>query len=86
MHSKEGIKWLARMLGWRGRGDPKMITFGKKKGFSRYTAFILSSDKTGYYQTTLEECSCPDYEYRRRGTGERCKHQEMLAKFLGVRT
>lgn len=79
-HAIGGILWFARVLGWKGRDKPKMIAFSPKKGFSKHTAFILSAKGDGYYQTTLDKCSCPDHEFRHH----ECKHQKMLAKYLGT--
>jgi predicted nucleic acid-binding Zn finger protein len=31
------------------------------------------------YEVTLFDCSCPDFRYRCRGTGVRCKHMLALA-------
>lgn len=44
------------------------------------TITSFTSDKK--YETTLEHCSCPDYQYRRRQAGQACKHMQVLAQEL----
>ena len=34
------------------------------------------------YFTTVDGCSCPDFQYRRMRTGQDCKHQKSLRQAL----
>jgi SWIM zinc finger len=38
----------------------------------------------GTYETTTEDCSCPDWEFRGSHCGVPCKHQHALRKGLGT--
>jgi hypothetical protein len=84
VHSKSGVVYLARLAGWNGGDDhlPSVCIFDEEMGFSETTAFIKTSDGRGYYKTSMSECSCPDYRYRRGARGELCKHQKVLAERL----
>lgn len=31
-----------------------------------------------HYETTLEHCTCPDYQYRQSKIGGHCKHQQAI--------
>jgi len=82
LHSAEGVAYLARLSGWEGDKLPKICVFCEDQGFSETTAFVRSRNGRGYYQVTLNECSCPDWRYRKAGTGQLCKHQKALAAAL----
>jgi len=78
VHSAGGVAFLAKMAVSQ---LPKVVVFGEPY-FSEPTAFMKTSDMRGYYMVTLSECSCPDYKYRKAGTGQLCKHQKELARRL----
>lgn len=76
VHSPTGVAFLA---GVEVSDLPEMAIFTEH--FSEVTAFVHTS-KEGYYMTTLNECSCPDWRFRKAGTGQLCKHQKRLAAAL----
>lgn len=78
VHSAEGVAFLAKMAVTQ---LPKVVVFGEPY-FSEPTAFMKASDSRGYYMVSMSECSCPDYKYRKAGTGQLCKHQKELARRL----
>lgn len=82
VHAPEGVLYLAKVAaGFKGDHLPGVVIFGEEY-FSETTAFIKTSDGRGYYKTSMSECSCPDYRYRRGARGELCKHQKVLAERL----
>lgn len=83
VNAQEGVLYLAKVAaGFKGDHLPGVVIFGEEMGFSETTAFIKSSDGRGYYKTSMSECSCPDYRYRRGARGELCKHQKILSERL----
>jgi hypothetical protein len=78
VHAPEGVAFLAKMPVSQ---LPNVVCFGEPY-FSEPTAFMKTSDKRRYYMTTMSECSCPDFRFRKAGTGELCKHQKELARRL----
>ncbi len=82
VHHPNGVVYLARLAGLEGDHLPRICIFGEEMGFSEVTAFVKTSDERGHYQTTLNECSCLDWQYRRAGTGQMCKHQKALCEAL----
>jgi len=78
VHSAEGVAFLAKMAVTQ---LPKVVCFGEPY-FSEPTAFMKTSDSRGYYMVSMSECSCPDFRFRKAGTGQLCKHQKELARRL----
>ncbi|MDD3564043.1 MAG: SWIM zinc finger domain-containing protein [Methanothrix sp.] len=85
VHAPEGVEYLARHAGWKGSQLPKFVGFGEELGFTEPIAFIKTSNRRGYYQTTLSKCSCPDFRFRKGPTGQLCRHQKALAVVLHKR-
>lgn len=82
LHSKEGVEYLAKSDGWIGGNLPSVVILGEKFGFEETTAFVRACKGTGFYLTSMSECSCPDWKYRRHTKGEMCKHQIKLCEAL----
>ena len=81
LHAAAGVEYLARLEGFEGDRLPRAVVL--QRGFSETTMFILSSKGDGYYQTSLGGgCTCPDFRFRKAGTGQLCKHQRQLAALL----
>jgi hypothetical protein len=80
LHAAAGVEYLARLEGFSGEHLPRAVILSR--GFSETTGFFQDSKGRGYWMTTLNECSCPDYKYRKAGTGKLCKHQKRLAEVL----
>lgn len=85
LNHRRGVEYLAAAAGMKPDQLGAAAIFDERIGFSEITAFIKSSDGRGYWMTTLNECSCPDWRYRKAGTGKLCKHQERLAEVLKAR-
>ena len=79
LHASSGVEYLARLEGFDGDRLPATVILSA--GFSETTGFFSESKGRGYWMTTLNECSCPDYRYR----GGPCKHQRKLAAILRER-
>lgn len=87
VHATCAVRWLARLAGWEGRGDaPRIIVLGidDNLGFSEATAFVGTSDGRGYYRTTMSECTCPDFRFRKGPARQHCKHQLELVRALRI--
>ncbi len=83
LHAEVGVEYLARLEGFEGAKVPPVVILSR--GFSEKTGFFKDSKGRGYWMTTLNECSCPDWRYRKAGTGTLCKHQKKLAAALHKR-
>jgi len=78
VHAPEGVAFLARMSVHQ---LPSFVCFGDPY-FSEPTAFVRTSDKSGYYMVSMNECSCPDFRSRMSKTGDLCEHQRLLVERL----
>jgi hypothetical protein len=76
LHSAEGVRFLAEAAGFQGGELPPTVILSQ--GFAEVTGFFRESKGRGYWMTTLNGCSCPDFKYRKAGTGKLCKHQSKL--------
>lgn len=83
LHASEGVEYLARLEGFQGDHLPAAVILSR--GFSETTGFFKDSLGRGYWMTSLSECSCPDWRYRKARGGVLCKHQMALAKALHKR-
>jgi hypothetical protein len=82
LHHRRGVEYLAAAAGMEPDQIGAAVVFGEDLGFSEATGFFLDSKRRGYWMTTLNGCSCPDFTYRRGPAGEPCKHQKKLAAIL----
>jgi hypothetical protein len=80
LHAAAGVEYLARLEGFDGDKIPATVIL--TRGFSETTGFFADSKGRGYWMTTLNECSCPDYRFRKAGTDKLCKHQKLLSESL----
>ena len=85
LHHRRGVEYLAAAAGMEPDKIGAAVVFGEEVGFSETTGFFKDSKGRGYWMTTFNGCSCPDWRYRKAGTGKLCKHQERLAEVLKAR-
>jgi len=81
MHSEKSVEYLATLDGWTGGKLPKVVILSGMFGFHETTAFVRACGGNGFYKTTMSECSCADWRYRRHPEGM-CKHQKILREAL----
>ena len=80
LHHRRGVEIVAALHGMEPDKLGRVIVF--ESGFSEVTGFIQSKDGRGYYMTTFNQCSCPDWRFRHAGKGGLCKHQSELIKLV----
>tara|TARA_R100000406_G_scaffold92764_1_gene82131 strand:- start:567 stop:710 length:144 start_codon:yes stop_codon:yes gene_type:complete len=44
------------------------------------TEFVTIKGSKGDYKVSVNSCTCPDYIYRKKDIGGKCKHMESLEK------
>lgn len=49
-----------------------------EKGRLNRALGLAQSQEERPYETTHESCSCPDFQFRLVGTGQKCKHMTQL--------